>query len=132
LALDSMHTRTSYQVEARLGHASPPHPAYPGTWAIFVGIWIRTGVDLPSIDADRMITQIRDIPVLLTHGGADNEDLPERTQAFYDDALANGMDIGLQWCPDSGHNAPAGMPAEACPDDFATWTSDFFSEALAD
>jgi predicted esterase len=88
-------------------------------------------VDLPSIDADRMITLLGDRPVLLTHGEADNEDLPARTQAFYDRAIADGMDVQLRWCPDSGHNAPAGMPAEVCAEDFATWTSDFFSAALA-
>jgi pimeloyl-ACP methyl ester carboxylesterase len=131
LALDSMHTRMRYQIEARLEHASPPHPAYPGTWAIFVGAWIRTGVDLGSIDAEDEIGQIGGRPILLTHGSADNEDLPERTQAFFNELKTAGVAAELHWCEGSGHNAPAGMPAEVCRADFATWMSDFFSRALA-
>ena len=128
LALDSMHTRLSYQVEARLQHNG--HPAYPGTWAIFLGIRLRTGVDAGSIDAADAIAQVADRPILLSHGTADTEDLPARTQAFYDDAVAAGVDIELHWCPGAGHNAPAGMPVVVCRDDFATWMQDFFSRIL--
>ena len=60
IALDSMHTRIRYQVEARLAHAG--HPAYPGTWAIFVGMWIRTGVDLGSIDAEDELSSGGSVP----------------------------------------------------------------------
>lgn len=129
LALDSMHTRLRYQIEARLEHGG--HPAYPGTWAIFLGIRIRTGLDVGSIDAADEIPQVADRPILLTHGTADTEDLPARTQDFYDDAVAAGVDIELHWCADAGHNAPAGMPVAVCRDDFATWTREFFTRTLA-
>jgi len=129
LALDSMHTRLHYQIEARLQDAG--HPAYPGTWAIFLGIRIRTGLDVGSIDAADEIEQVADRPILLSHGTADTEDLPARTQSFYDDALAAGVDIELHWCKGAGHNAPAGMPVWVCRDDFAAWMSDFFSRTLA-
>jgi pimeloyl-ACP methyl ester carboxylesterase len=130
LALDSMHTRLVYQIEARLQHNG--HPAYPGTWAIFLGIRIRTGLDVGSIDAADEIGQVADRPILLTHGTADTEDLPARTQSFYDDALAAGVDVELHFCEGAGHNAPAGMPVKVCHDDFAAWTSDFFSRTLVD
>jgi pimeloyl-ACP methyl ester carboxylesterase len=129
LALDSMHTRLSYQVEARLQHAG--HPAYPGTWAIFLGIRIRTGLDVGSIDAADEIEQVADRPIMLTHGTADTEDLPARTQDFYDDAVVAGVDIELHWCEGAGHNAPAGMPNRVCHDDFGSWMQDFFSRTLA-
>jgi pimeloyl-ACP methyl ester carboxylesterase len=129
LALDSMHTRLQYQIEARLQHAG--HPAYPGTWAIFLGIRLRTGLDVGSIDAADEIAQVADRPILLTHGTADTEDLPARTQQFYDDALAAGVSIELYWCEGAGHNAPAGMPVRVCHDEFGTWMQDFFSQALA-
>lgn len=130
LALDSMHTRMRYQIEARLREAG--HPTYfLNTWAILTGISIRTGVDLESIDAVDTIKDFGTRPLMLTHGEADNEDLPERTQAFYDQAVALGIPTELHWCPNSGHNAPAGMPAEVCSADFAVWTSDFFTKALA-
>ena len=129
LALDSMHTRLRYQVEARLTQKG--HPAYPGTWAIFLGIRIRTGLDVGSIDAADEIGEMGDRPILLTHGTADTEDLPARTQDFYNDAVAAGLTIELHWCEGSGHNAPAGMPVRVCHVDFAAWTRDFFSGTLA-
>lgn len=128
LALDSMHTRVRYQVELRLQHAG--HPAYPGTWAIFIAVRIRTGVDLGSVDAEDELSKVGQRPILLTHGTADNEDLPERTQALYGEAIAAGMRVELQWCDGSGHNAPAGMPAEVCRDAFGGWVSDFFTRTL--
>jgi pimeloyl-ACP methyl ester carboxylesterase len=129
LALDSMHTRLRYQIEARLQHAG--HPAYPGTWAVFVGIRIRTGLDVGSIDVADEIAQVADRPILLSHGTADTEDLPPRTEDFYDDAVAAGVTIELHWCEGAGHNAPAGMPVAVCRDAFGTWMQDFFSRNLA-
>jgi pimeloyl-ACP methyl ester carboxylesterase len=129
LALDSMHTRMRYQIEARLQQAG--HPAYPGTWATFLGAQLRTGVNIGSIDAEDEVAAMRAIPVLLTHGTADTQDLPERTQAFYDELLARGIPAELHWCEGSGHTAPAGMPAEVCRDAFGGWVRDFFTSALS-
>jgi len=129
LALDSMHTRTRFQIEQRLIHGG--HPAYPGTWAIFVAARIRTGVDLGSIDAEDAIPELARLPVLLSHGTADTEDLPERTQDFYDRARDAGVEIELHWCEGAGHNAAAGMPVWVCRDAFAAWMLDFFTGALA-
>jgi len=130
LALDSLHTRMRYQVEQRLQRAG--HPAYPGTWAVFLAAQLRFGVDLGSVDAQDAIPELTRLPVLLSHGTADTEDLPARTQAFYDDALAAGVEIELHWCEGAGHNAPAGMPVWVCRDDFAAWMLDFFSRTLVD
>jgi len=130
LALDSMHTRLQYQIEARDSHGG--YPSYFGTtWAIQVGAWLRTGTDIASIDAEDELAKFGDRPMLLTHGTADNEDLPERTQSFFDEAMGDGIPVQLHWCPDSGHNASAGMPAEVCRDAFGQWQSDFFTAALS-
>lgn len=129
LALDSMHTRMRFQVEARLQQAG--HPAYPGTWAIFAGSWLRSGADIGSIDAEDEITAMASRPVLLTHGTADTQDLPDRTQSYYEELLARGIPAELHWCDGSGHAAPAGMPVEVCRDAFAGWVSDFFTAALS-
>jgi pimeloyl-ACP methyl ester carboxylesterase len=129
LALDSMHTRMRYQVEQRLQHAG--HPAYPGTWAVFLGARVRTGIDLGSADAQDAIPDLVRLPVLLSHGTADTEDLPERTQAFYADASAAGVEIELHWCEGAGHNAKAGMPVGVCRDAFGAWMLDFFSRTLS-
>ncbi len=130
LALDSMHTRIRYQIEARVAHGG--YPSYFGTtWAIITGVSIRTGVDIESIDAVDTLKEYGTRPLLITHGAIDNEDLPGRTQAFFDEAIAAGVPAELHWCPNAGHNAPAGMPAEVCSSDFAIWTHDFFVKALA-
>ncbi|HEX6129683.1 MAG TPA: alpha/beta hydrolase [Candidatus Limnocylindria bacterium] len=128
LALDSMHTRIGYQLEARV---DAEYFAYFGTtWAIVSGTWLRTGTDLASIDAEDTIEGYGMRPLLLIHGTADDEDLPERTEAFAEHARSLGIATELHWCPGSGHNAAAGMPAEVCANDFAAWTSQFFAEAL--
>jgi pimeloyl-ACP methyl ester carboxylesterase len=130
LALDSMHTRIRHQIEARVAHGG--YPGYFGTtWAILFGIWLRTGADVPSIDAEAIIDRYDPRPLLLVHGTADDEDLPDRTEEFCDHAMSAGVPAELHWCPGSGHNAPAGMPVDVCADDFATWTRDFFAEALS-
>jgi pimeloyl-ACP methyl ester carboxylesterase len=129
LVLDSMHTRIRYQIEARVVHAG--YPSFFGTtWAIVLGSWFRTGVDIQSVDAVDQIPRIGDRPVLLTHGTADNEDLPARTLEFHQSLLGNGVPATIEWCPDSGHNADAGMPAEVCQSEFAQWTNAFFTSAL--
>lgn len=129
LTLDSMHTRFRYQVEARLQQNG--HPAYPGTWAILLGAQLRTGVDVNSVDPDDEIDAIPSIPILLTHGTADAQDLPSRTQGFYEALLARGLQVDLEWCEGSGHSAPAGMPVEVCRDAFGGWVRDFFTGALS-
>jgi len=52
------------------------------------------------------------------------------TNRFYDELVKAGVHAELHWCEGAGHNAPAGMPAEACRDDFATWVSGFFTRTL--
>jgi pimeloyl-ACP methyl ester carboxylesterase len=129
LALDSMHTRTRFQVEQRLQHAG--HPAYPGTWAVFLAARLRIGVDLGSVDAEDAIPDLVRLPVLLSHGTGDTEDLPERTEAFYDAAVAAGVEAELHWCEGAGHNSSVGMPVWVCRDDFAGWMRNFFTRTLA-
>ncbi len=95
-----------------------------------MGIWIRTGVGLGSIDAEDQLAGWGQRPMLLTHGTADTEDLPARTQSFFDNAIAAGIPAQLYWCKDSGHNAPGGMPVDVCTDAFADWLVDFFTRNL--
>lgn len=124
LALDSMHTRLSYQFERRLERAG--HPPYPGTWAIFGGAFARTGLNLGDADPADAIPDLGQRPVLLTHGTADDENLPERTEAYAADLAAAGVPVELQWCEGAGH----GLVDDTCPDEYATWVRDFFTRAL--
>jgi fermentation-respiration switch protein FrsA (DUF1100 family) len=123
LALDSMHARLAYQFEKRLEHSG--HPAYPGTWAIFIGSWIRTGVDLGSADPTDAITEVGSRTLLITHGTADDEDEPARTEQFVADATAAGLAVDLHWCEGAGH----GQVVDVCTDDYAAWVRDFFTAA---
>jgi dipeptidyl aminopeptidase/acylaminoacyl peptidase len=63
--------------------------------------------------------------MLVTHGTADEEDLPERTEAFVADATAAGIPVELHWCEGAGH----GMVDDVCPDELAAWVRDFFNSA---
>lgn len=122
LALDSMHTRLSYQFEQRLRHAG--HPPYPGTWAIFAGSIMRTGgLDLGRADPFDAIDELAGRPLLVTHGTADDENLPERTQEFVAAALAAGLTVELRWCEGAGH----GLVDDVCPEEYARWVRDFFT-----
>jgi len=129
MVLDSMHTRLRYQVEARVEQEFH-HPAYPATWAVLAGASFMAGVDVNAADPDDVVTRYDDRPMLLIHGTADTQDLPVRTQAFFDGAVARGIPVDLRWCDDSGHNSPKGMPAEVCADDYGRWLRDFFSRAI--
>jgi prolyl oligopeptidase family protein len=66
-------------------------------------------------------------PMMLTHGTADTEDLPERTQAFFDQARADGLTIELHWCAGATH----GRVDDDCADDFARWLDTFFGRTLS-
>jgi pimeloyl-ACP methyl ester carboxylesterase len=123
LALDSMHTRLVYQFEQRLQHAG--HPPYPGTWAVFIGARIRTGLDLGAADPADALPDIGSRPLLITHGTADDQDLPPRTEQFVRDAKAAGISVELHWCEGAGH----GQVVDVCRDDFAIWVFDFFTAA---
>ena len=125
LALDSMHTRIVYQFEQRL--KARGHPAYPGTWAVFFGTWLRTGLDFGAADPIDALPDMGSRPILLTHGTADREDLPARTQAFYEQAKAMGLSIELHWCEGAGH----GQVDQVCPDAFGGWVLAFFTGAFA-
>jgi pimeloyl-ACP methyl ester carboxylesterase len=123
LALDSMHARIAYQFEKRLEHMG--HPAYPGTWAIFIGALVRTGQDVGGADPADAIPDIGSRPLLITHGTADDENLPERTEQFVADAVAAGISTELHWCEGAGH----GLVDDVCPDDYAAWIRAFFTAA---
>jgi pimeloyl-ACP methyl ester carboxylesterase len=129
VVLDSMHTRLRYQMEARV--AARGYPASFATdLAIIFGTWLRTGVDIGSIDAEDIWPGLGNRPVLITHGTADEEDLAPRTQAFYEELRGAGITVGIEWCPDAGHRAEAGMPVDVCRAEFGAWVSEFFDDTL--
>jgi fermentation-respiration switch protein FrsA (DUF1100 family) len=91
-----------------------------------IGTWARTGVWFASADPADALVEIGSRPILLIHGSADTQDLPERTQDLYDRARAMGLHIELHWCAGAGH----GHLNDTCPTDLATWTAGFFDRIL--
>ena len=124
LALDEMHTRIVYQFEQRL--KAKGHPAYPGTWATFIGTWIRTGIWFGSADPLDALPDMGKRPIMLTHGTADSQDLPARTQEFYDQAKADGLTIELHWCEGADH----GHLNDHCAGEAGRWLDTFFTRTL--
>ena len=88
------------------------------------------GVDVNAADPDDVIARYDRRPMLLIHGTGDTQDLPVRTQGFFEGAEARGIPVDLRWCDGSGHNAAKGMPVDVCWDDYARWLRDFFSRAM--
>ena len=129
LVLDSMHTRLRYQVEARVEQEFH-HPAYPATWAVLAGASLMAGVDVSAADPDDVVARYDRRPMLLIHGTADTQDLPLRTESFFEGAEARGIPVELRWCDGSGHNSPEGMPADVCADDYGGWLREFFRRAI--
>ena len=129
LALDSMHTRLVYQVEQRLQHTRPSR--LPGDVGDLPG---DSHPNRPRRRIDRRgrrDPQLAGRPILLTHGTADTEDLPARTQSFYETLSRRGS---MSSCTGAREPATTRQPAcrcRVCHDDFAAWTRDFFSRTLA-
>ena len=99
----------------------------PMSLIVFDQLEVLDGKTLPMIELIPPVHQ-RVYKMGLEHLGIV---VGEMFDAFVDAAKARGFPVELRWCPDSGHNAPAGMPAEVCRDDYGSWLRDFFGRALS-
>jgi alpha-beta hydrolase superfamily lysophospholipase len=64
-------------------------------------------------------------PIMLVHGTADEQGLPQRTQDLYHQAKAMGLNVTLHWCAGARH----GKLNDACPDDLAAWLEGFLDRS---
>jgi dienelactone hydrolase len=122
--LDSVHGRLEDNLAERMPMNG--HPSYPGTWAILIGGWIRSGVNLNDADPMSAIAGYGDRPLRFLHGTADREDLPARAEDLLAAALAAGVPADFIWCAGAGH----GHVVDDCADRYPGWTRDFFTAAL--
>ena len=127
LVLDSMHA----SLEAQLGNLieSEKHlPAWPGAWGVMLGVQLRLGAAVESVDPVRTITQVGARPILLTHGELDHIDRPadslDRNVAA---ATRAGIEVEVRRCPGAGH----GQVVIVCATDWATWVLEFLAHAEA-
>lgn len=125
---DSAHARLASAISGTLALANPPHPPYPGTWAIQVGYWIRTGHWPAEADPIDSVAALGDRPYLILHGTADRNNLPEASaELLHDQAAAAGVPVTLAYCEGATH----GRLTDACADTYADWVVPFFTEAFA-
>jgi uncharacterized protein len=126
LILDSMHARV-VDVLARRLEVDAGHPALPGTPAVLVGVWLRTGLNLMDADPIKAIPALGRRPILLLHGTADANDLPARS--VYDierEAKAAGVPVELHMCEGATH----GKVIDTCPVDWGRWSVEFLNRAF--
>jgi pimeloyl-ACP methyl ester carboxylesterase len=126
LILDSMHARVVDVIGRRL-EVDAGHPSIPGTPAIIAGIWLRTGLNLMDADPISFIPALGQRPLLLIHGTADLNDLPERSvQAVFREAQRVGVPVELHLCD----GAPHGRVIDTCPEDWARWSVAFLDRTF--
>jgi pimeloyl-ACP methyl ester carboxylesterase len=126
LILDSMHATfvaaTGNAMEVDFGQ-----PAVPGSWAIALGVSLRVGEDVTSIDPIKTIGRVGDRPVLLTHGTADQVDPPAQSiERNLRAAREAGVAVELLYCPGAAH----GQTIDTCPEAWAHRATSFLEGAL--
>jgi pimeloyl-ACP methyl ester carboxylesterase len=127
LVLDSMHATIERQL-ASVAATELHVPAWPGVPATILGVSMRLGEDVTSLDPVRTIVRIGGRPVLLTHGTDDEIDRPaESLDVNLAAALDAGIDVRVERCEGAGH----GQVVATCGDAWADWVGDFLSEARA-
>ena len=127
LVTDSAHATIEEAIKANLGKASPPHPPYPGAWAILVGAWIRAGQDPSAADPIDSVPLLGDRPYLILHGSADTDNLPELSaEPLAEAARDAGVPVTLAYCEGATH----GRLTDACAGEYAGWVVPFFESAF--
>jgi fermentation-respiration switch protein FrsA (DUF1100 family) len=123
LVLDSMHA----SLESQLGNviSSERHlPAWPGAWGIMLGVQMRVGESVRSVDPVVTIQQVGARPVLLTHGDLDHIDRPaDSLEPNVAAAMSSGIEVEVHRCAGADH----GQVVSVCAADWATWVLDFLS-----
>jgi len=126
LILDSTHAHVS-EVLARILELEHGFPVFPGASAILAGFFARTGLDLLESDPASTIPALGRRPLLIIHGTADVDDLPDRSAAVnYSVAQAAGVPVELHMCPDATH----GKVIDTCPTEWGRWSVDFLDRAF--
>jgi pimeloyl-ACP methyl ester carboxylesterase len=125
---DSAHARLASAIGGTLALASPPHPPYPGTWAIQVAYWIRTGHWPAEADPIDSVAALGERPYLILHGSADRNNLPDvSAELLESEARARGVPVTLTYCDGASH----GQLTATCAERYADWVVPFFAGAFA-
>ena len=126
LILDSTHAHVSDILDTRL-QVDAGHPSLPGMPAILAGVWVRTGLDLMEADPVAAIPALGQRPLLLLHGTADVNDVPEKSVDVVDRAAQGaGVPVELHMCPGATH----GKVIDTCPSEWGQWAVAFLDRVF--
>jgi pimeloyl-ACP methyl ester carboxylesterase len=125
---DSSHATQERAVAAGMRKQRPPHPAYPGTWAIMLGFWLRTGHRMSEADPIDSVRMLGTRPYLILHGQKDTDNLPELSaEPLRAAAERAGVPVTLRYCEGGTH----GQLANECAREYPGWVIPFFERAFA-
>lgn len=132
LVLDSVHARFEYPLEDRFPKAERLTqlgvPALPFVWAVYAGMWLRTGTTPADADPLAALADIRPRPLMIVYGTADSDDLPARNaQILAAAATRIGIPVEVRACEGAGH----ADVIDVCAAQYGAWVVPFFERALA-
>lgn len=123
LILDSMHATMVDTFTDAVGNERKL-PGLPTAWAVVGLSSLRAGVDIPSVDPVKTITQMGDRPVLLLHGTNDILDTVDHAaKPNLAAAQAAGVPVTIQYCEGGTH----GSLVNICPDAWKAWVDQFLA-----
>lgn len=126
---DSSHATQERAVAAGLRKLNPPHPPYPGTWAIMLGFRLRTGHRIDEADPIDSVPMLGSRPYLILHGRHDTDNLPELSaEPLRAAAQRAGVPVMVRYCEEGTH----GQLANECAREYPGWVISFFERAFAD
>jgi fermentation-respiration switch protein FrsA (DUF1100 family) len=104
-------------------------PSLPGAPAILAAIWLHTGLDFQEADPSSSVSALGRRPLLILHGSADANDLPDQSAAVIDaTAKASGVPVELDMCPGATH----ARVIDVCPWSWAHWSVDFLDRTVGE
>ena len=131
LVLDSVHARFEYPLEEEFPRAERlaqlGFPSLPFIWAVYAGMWVRTGSTPGDADPIDAIPDLGTRPLMLVYGTADTYDVPARNAAvLYEAARRAGVPVDIHACERAVH----GQVVNTCPGQYREWVVPFFEDAL--
>src|SRR5439155_10023939 len=131
LVLDSVHARFEYPLEDRFPKAERLTqlglPTLPFVWAVYAGMWVRTGSTPRDADPLDALPQIGMRPLMLIYGTSDGDDLPSRNaQVLFDAAKTLGIPVEIHACNGAGH----AQVIDVCAPVYGGWVIPFFEGAF--
>ena len=126
LILDVTHSRLRVPLVNRIRLAGYPFGEV-GHVAIWLGTWLRTGVNVYGDDPITAIDDLGDRPVLIIHGGRDDTIPTSDVEELVASGRAGGVDVRLEVCATAGH----GRSNRVCPEAYGEWLARYVEETAA-